>query len=469
MNSMCVESGIFPINNQLKTLSTISSTLTPSAEHGASAETFFSVGDKMQRVAVCAIPTGCSRHNAPGRPHAVTDLVKANKGSGELTVVLLNEDPASTSLSTACAVARAFPTYALKQNGPRESVVRVYLNFAGSYSCGTFNNLASSIQLCQKLVDMPPNILHTDHFTEVAQSVAASLTEVGHAVNLTVIRGDELRERGMNGLFGVGQAAVHPSALVVLSYTPPTCDPAVPSVCMVGKGIVYDTGGLSIKTKEGMPGMKRDMGGSAGVLGAFQSLVLDGGSLKRPLHALLCLAENSVGPEATRPDDIHVMYSGKTVEINNTDAEGRLVLSDGVAFASKHLNPSHIVDMATLTGAQGIATGKRHAAVYTNDESLETLAVRMGRFSGDLVHPIPYCPEFFTVEFASAVADMKNSVACRTNAQTSCAGQFIGNHLDSFLAKGGSWMHIDMAYPSHIGERATGYGVALLYTMVTNL
>ena len=93
----------------------------------------------------------------------------------------------------------------------------------------------------------------------------------------------------------------------------------------------------------------------------------------------------------------------------------------------------------------------------------------MGKLTGDLTHPLPYCPEFFTIEFASAVADMKNSVACRTNAQASCAGQFIGNHIEGFLADGGKWMHIDMAYPSHQGERATGYGVALLYAIVKNL
>ena len=107
---------------------------------------------------------------------------------------------------------------------------------------------------------------------------------------------------------------------------------------MVGKGIVYDTGGLSIKVPPGMAGMKCDMGGSAAVLGAFSAAVLSG-DCREPLHALLCIAENAVGPLATRPDDIHTMLSGKTVEINNTDAEGRLVLADGVFFASKYLNP----------------------------------------------------------------------------------------------------------------------------------
>jgi probable aminopeptidase NPEPL1 len=192
-------------------------------------------------------------------------------------------------------------------------------------------------------------------------------------------------------------------------------------------------------------------------------------NLKFPVHALLCIAENSVGPSATRPDDVHTFYSGKTVEVNNTDAEGRLALGDGVAYAYSNLNPSIIVDMATLTGAQLIATGRRHAAIESNSDKLDLLAQEMGRYCGDLVHPIPYCPEFFRSEFASKVADMKNSVKDRSNAQSSCAGQFIADHIEDFINDGGEWLHIDMAGPVSSNERGTGYGVALLYSLVKSL
>ncbi len=151
----------------------------------------------------------------------------------------------------------------------------------------------------------------------------------------------------------MGKAAIHQPALAVLSHTPAG---ATETIAWVGKGIVYDTGGLSIKGKTAMPGMKRDCGGAAGILGAFYAAVKQGFS--QNLHAIFCLAENAVGPKATRPDDIHRLYSGRTVEINNTDAEGRLVLADGVAFANKDLKADIIVDMCTLTGAQGIATGR---------------------------------------------------------------------------------------------------------------
>jgi probable aminopeptidase NPEPL1 len=134
------------------------------------------------------------------------------------------------------------------------------------------------------------------------------------------------------------------------------------------------------------------------------------------------------------------------------------------------LQPGVILDMATLTGAQGVATGKRHAALYCNDEALEAAVVSVGKATGDLAHAMPYAPEFFQSEFRSAVADMKNSVASRENAQVSCAGQFIGSHLGEWVGESGNgWVHVDMAYPVHNGERATGYGVGLLCGLLEKL
>jgi len=210
-----------------------------------------------------------------------------------------------------------------------------------------------------------------------------------------------------------------------------------------------------------MPGMKRDMAGAAAILGSFVALVETNSPYE--VHAILCLAENSVGPMSTRPDDIHYMYSHRTVEVNNTDAEGRLVLADGVAYASEHIKPDIILDMATLTGAQGVATGRSHAAVVSNDEDLELATVIAGKNCGDLVHPLLFVPEFFKKEFNSVVADMKNSVADRSNAPCSAAGIFIWSHLNPSWK--GSWVHIDMAYPAYSGERATGYGVGLIMSL----
>jgi len=299
-----------------------------------------------------------------------------------------------------------------------------------------------------------------------------------YTITCDVVSGEELNKQGFGGIYGVGKAAAHPPAIVVLSCRTSQATMRSPerkdkNVVMVGKGIVYDTGGLSIKTKEGMPGMKRDMGGAAAVLQAFDVAVRDGlpASGGYNLYAILCLAENAVGPLATRPDDIHTLYSGKTVEINNTDAEGRLVLSDGVAFAAAHLNPTCIMDIATLTGAQGVATGRKHACVFSNDEQVEALTVAAGKESGDLCFPMPYCPEFFQPEFASACADMKNSVKDRGNATAACAAQFIADNLEEYIAAGKPWVHMDIASPSYDKgtERSTGFGVALLTTLLGKL
>jgi len=440
--------------------------LSPSLERGASTDLLVpGNGASLQRVSLCVLPTGGSRHNAPGRPHAVSDLLKGAKSAGRTVAVLLLASP-EHAFSAACAASRVFPLYTRKNGAEGMAADRDHVVVVDAPAEAVGPALedatvcADGIRLCQRLVDAPCSDMHTDAMVAEARAVAERTGAM-----IRVIRGEELREGGFGGLYGVGKASAHPPALVVLSLYPDGVDQASPSVCLCGKGVVYDTGGLSIKTKTGMPGMKRDMGGSAGVLGAFEALCQRGGC-PRVVHALLCLAENSVDMHATRPDDIHTMLSGLTTEINNTDAEGRLCLGDGVAYAARELQPGIIITMATLTGAQGISTGKRHAALYCSDEAVETSTLAAGRFTGDLCHALPYCPEFFKPEFASKVADMKNSVADRSNAQSSCAGQFIANHCEGFINAGKPFLHIDMASPSYIAERATGFGVALLYALV---
>lgn len=446
-------------------------------------------GADLKKITLGVLPTACSRMNSPAKPHALSELVKSNKAN----VIVLVPASADHVFAQVCAVARNFPSFAVKLSGSCTSTgsirgdsgtaTDIVVVFPGgvedAHLLSMLPLVCENIRVCAHLVDAPTNYLHSDTYVLECTRVHERLTEslraggTGASASIEIIKGVDLRTRGFGGIWGVGKASDHLPALVVLSYTPAaTAAGAAPlgggSVCMVGKGIVYDTGGLSIKVPPNMAGMKRDMGGSAAVLCAFDALARSG-TCQVPLHALLCIAENAVSNEATRPDDIHVLYSGKTVEVNNTDAEGRLVLSDGVAYCARHLNPAVIMDMATLTGAQLISTGRRFASIYCNDDDLEAVAVRAGKHSGDLVHPAPYCPEFFRAEFKSAVADMKNSVADRSNAQSACAGQFIGNHLEDYLSKGGKWLHIDMAGPVNAGERATGYGVGLLYTVVQAL
>lgn len=417
----------------------------------------------LNHATVAALPARVSRHNSPSCAHFVSRLVKTCLPTGNTRCILMVCERADV-FASACAIARAFPIFSRRSSASRSRVekklVTVEFVLVGQDSSPLtpkelecLNNTADGVRLAARIVDTPCNEMNTDHFLAEIKAVG---TELG--ITPVIIRGEELKQRGFGGIYGVGKAAVHPPALAVLSHTP---EAATQTIAWVGKGIVYDTGGLSIKGKTSMPGMKRDCGGAAAILGAFKATIKQG--FKDNLHAVFCLAENAVGPTATRPDDIHTLYSGKTVEINNTDAEGRLVLSDGVVYASKDLGADIVLDMATLTGAQGISTGKYHAAVMTNSQEWEAACVRAGLRSGDMAHPLVYCPELHYSEFTSAVADMKNSVADRENAQSSCAGLFIGSHLGFDWP--GVWVHVDIASPVHAGERATGFGVALLMAL----
>ncbi|XP_050397039.1 probable aminopeptidase NPEPL1 [Patella vulgata] len=417
----------------------------------------------LNNATVAALPIKCSRHNTPSRCHSLSKIVKSCLVGGSEFVVLVCER--EDVYASACAIARSLPLYSAKStSSPSKRTVTVEVLLVGDdkgvlseadLACMT--SAAESVRLSAKIVDMPCAEMNTDDFLEEIKKVGADLNIVPE-----IIRGEELKERGFGGIYGVGMAAEHPPALAVLSHKP---SGASKTIAWVGKGIVYDTGGLCIKSKTSMCGMKRDCGGAAGILGAFWTAVKLG--FKENLHAVFCLAENAVGSKAFRPDDILYMYSGRTVEINNTDAEGRLVLGDGVAYANKDLKADIIVDMATLTGAQGIATGRYHGSIVTNNEYLELSCIKAGQNCGDLVHAMPYCPELHFNEFSSAIADMKNSVSDRSNAQVSCAALFIGSHIGFDFS--GLWLHIDMAAPVYVGERATGYGVAFLTTVFGTL
>ncbi|CAM40816.1 putative aminopeptidase [Leishmania braziliensis MHOM/BR/75/M2904] len=419
------------------------------------------------RLLIGKVPSVASRHNCPSRPDQVSEIVKhamaecpAADIEAGLDIYYLGR---GQEVSVATAIARSCNQSFTAKRGRAE---KSYLN-AGrpvrvvmlSGKTASLAVIAQCVQLCQRLVNAPTNLLDTVTFTEIAMRWIDKLKAAGNDVVTDVMAGEELRERGYGGLYGTGKAAEYPPHLVTLSYKPRACISPKDRVAFVGKGIVYDTGGLAIKSRDGMCTMKHDMGGAAAVFCGLLCLAM----LHAPIEAtsILCLADNAVGPCSQRNDDILRMKSGVTVEINNTDAEGRLVLADGVYHASKELSytPSIIVDMATLTGAQGIATGQHHAAIYANTDASEKRFVASGKVCGDLCFPVVYCPEFHNPEFYSAVADYKNSVKSRSNAQVSCAGQFIGNNLAKDY--NGEWVHVDLAAPATRDE-ATGFGVALI-------
>ena len=416
------------------------------------------------RLEIVALATERGRMSCPARSDLFHKLAAPALQRDGAVLALVALEETSHAAAVASAIARTLPLY---HGGSKKKLLSPPVSLAllgpeGPLSGAALDALTPRLQgirQAARWVDMPPNEFNVSQFVDAAREVAARWGQA-EGVEIDVITGADVALTGLGGLAAVGQAALEPPALVVLQG--PRSAPDAPQTVWVGKGICYDTGGLSLKGKTAMPGMKSDMAGAAAVLAAFDAACARGAH--RDLAAVLCLAENAIGPAAVRPDDIITLYSGKRVEVNNTDAEGRLVLGDGVAWAVQHLQPHTIIDLATLTGAQLVATGRRHAAIVCNDEALEACAVRCGRESGELVHPLPYAPEFFLSEFKSKVADLRNSVADRMNGQSSCAAHFVEAHLGEYQ---GRWLHIDLAGPAVASGRGTGFGVGLLSTLLT--
>lgn len=410
---------------------------------------------------VGVLPDKVSRHNTPTRAESIRRVVASLAGNrGKTSIILMLDDPAH-ALAAVNAVGRAYPLYSAKTGSSAKERVHVLaIDSAGKQieipdvAKVTMDATRDSAEL----VDTPPTDLNPEAYGNRTKELLKSLENV----KVTEIVGDKLLEHGLGGIHAVGRCAVKPPRMIVATYTPE--DASKTHIALVGKGVVYDTGGLNIKVGGNMYSMKCDMGGSAAVLGAFRVLAQSG--CKHKVTLIMCIVENAIGPNAYKPDDILHMHSGKTVEINNTDAEGRLCLADGVSWAAHELGCDIVFDAATLTGAQLISLGTLHGAVCCNDDDLEAAVLAAGKASGDLAHPLLFAPEFLQSEFRSNVADMRNSVANRMNAQSSCAGQFVYSHMDDTKAK---WCHVDLAGPAFPKDRGTGYGVALLSQTILSL
>ncbi|MFO7251773.1 MAG: leucyl aminopeptidase [Actinomycetes bacterium] len=299
--------------------------------------------------------------------------------------------------------------------------------------------IAESVTLVRDLVNTPPSDLWPARFAEIA-------TERGTAVGLDVEVLDEtaLKEGGYGGLIAVGQGSARPPRLVRLGYRHPEADK---TLAFVGKGITFDSGGLSLKPTTAMDWMKSDMGGAGAVLGALIGIARLG--LKVNAIGYLCLAENMPSGTAQRPSDVLTTFGGKTVEVLNTDAEGRLVLADGLGRAAQD-SPDVLVDIATLTGAQIIALGNRTTGVMANDDALRDEVVEVANAVGEPSWGMPL-PEELRKSLDSAVADIANVQPDRV-AGMLAAGVF----LREFVPDGLRWAHLDIAGPAF--HRAEPYG-----------
>jgi leucyl aminopeptidase len=296
--------------------------------------------------------------------------------------------------------------------------------------------LAESVALVRDLVNTPPSDLPPEAFADVAGRVA---DEVGLAAE--ILDEKALVEGGYGGIVGVGQGSVNPPRLVRLAYRHPE---AAKTIALVGKGITFDSGGLSLKPADSMDWMKSDMGGAAAVLGALQAVA----RLRPAVNVVgyLAIAENMPSGTAQRPSDVLTVYGGKTVEVLNTDAEGRLVMADAIVRATDD-DPDLIIDVATLTGAQLVALGTRTAGVMANDDEVRDKVVDAARRAGEAAWPMPL-PDELRKGLDSSVADIANVSGDRWGGML-VAGLF----LREFVPEGVRWAHLDIAGPAfHKGE-----------------
>lgn len=300
--------------------------------------------------------------------------------------------------------------------------------------------IADAVALVRDLVNTAPADLTPSEFAAVAETIARSC-----GLATEVLDEKELAEQGYGGILGVGQGSVNPPRLVRLEYSHPQ---ARRTVVFAGKGITFDSGGLSLKPAAAMETMKSDMGGAAAVLGAMQALA----TLRPAVHVVgyLPLAENMPSGTAQRPSDVITVYGGKTVEVLNTDAEGRLILADALARAADD-RPALIVDVATLTGSQVVALGTRISAVMASDDAVLDAVTDAARRAGEATWPMPL-PDELRKTLDSPVADIAN-VGQDKNAGMLVAGIF----LREFIANGMRWAHLDIAGPSFNDGDAYGY------------
>jgi leucyl aminopeptidase len=300
--------------------------------------------------------------------------------------------------------------------------------------------LAEAVSLVRDLVNTSPADLYPETFAATAERVARA-----SGLDVEVLDEKALADGGYGGLTGVGQGSVRPPRLVRLSYTRPG---ASRTVVFAGKGITFDSGGLSLKPPKAMETMKSDMGGAAAVLGALQAVA----ALQPEVNVVgyLAIAENMPGGTAQRPSDVITIYGGKTVEVLNTDAEGRLVLADALARSAQD-GPDLVVDVATLTGAQLVALGPRIAGVMASDAETCDGVVDAAIRAGEQAWAMPL-PEELRKGLDSAVADIANVTGDR-NGGMLVAGLF----LREFAPDGVRWAHVDIAGPAFNDGEPYGY------------
>ena len=329
-------------------------------------------------------------------------------------------------------------------------------------------SIVSGVHLSRDLGNCPPNDMYPMAFAQKAELWADQYENV----SVQVIDYEEAKRKGMGGLVAVGMGSSRKPCMVIFTLNG---DQKGQHPMLVGKGITFDTGGISLKPGANMDEMKYDMGGSATVFGTMEALASSGYPHK--VVGITCMAENMPAANAQRPGDVITTLSGKTIEVLNTDAEGRLVLSDGLWKAGTDYDPEYIVDFATLTGACVVALGHEATGLWSNDDEFRTRIHEAGNDVGELAWPMPLLPAFEKEMTDSKIADTRNLGAGRYGGANTAAAflkQFVPNRSDDDDAEQITWAHMDIAGTywgaktnKMVGYGATGVHVRTMVRLIT--
>ena len=391
---------------------------------------------------------------------AAASAYQAAKGSGltTLRISLPGDRSARAGLGVQLAAYR-FDRYRTRETADKKpSITRVEIVGAGE-GHEPLAALADAVSFARDLVSEPPNVLYPVEFARRVRGLEALGLEV------EILGEAEMMKLGMGSLLGVGQGSVRDSQLAIIRWNGAD-DPKAQPIAFVGKGVCFDTGGISLKPADGMEDMKWDMGGAAAVTGLMH--VLAGRKARVNAVGILGLVENMPDGNAQRPGDVVTSMSGQTIEIINTDAEGRLVLADAIWYCQDRFKPKFIVDLATLTGAIIVSLGPDVAGCFSNNDELAGKLIAASNQEAEPLWRMPM-PEQYDKNIDSMIADMKNT-GPRQGGSISAA-MFIRRFVN-----GVPWAHLDIAgtawkKPSTVPtlpDGATGYGVRLLNRMVAD-
>ncbi|GAA2283029.1 M17 family metallopeptidase [Nonomuraea roseoviolacea subsp. roseoviolacea] len=382
---------------------------------------------------------------------AAAGLTRRAKGREELTVVVPEGDAA------AFAEAALLAAYSFRIGAPGKTPVRA-LRFASAdeRAVRRGETVAQAVALARDLANTPASVKTPAWLAERAGE---------QGVPVRVWDEEQLQAAGFGGILAVGRGSASPPRLIQLSYTPE--GPAERHVVLVGKGITFDSGGLSLKPTENMKTQKTDMAGGAVVIAVIGALARMGAPVR--VTGLVAAAENMPSGTAQRPSDVITHYGGRTVEVLNTDAEGRLVLADALAYADAELDPDAVVDIATLTGAISVALGRNVGAVYSTDDDLAKALLAAGRDSDDRLWRMPLIEEYAPA-LDSPIADLANV----ESGSTYGAGSITAALFLREFAGGRPWAHLDIAGVGRstvddgiLTKGATGFGVRVLLEWLT--